>query len=386
MAIHVTARRVRVLAAALPVAAAAWIVPAAPPAQAGAVIPAASFSVRGFLDSVAATSPRNAWAVGQAGPAFSSKPKTLIARWDGTAWKRVASPTPASGGSLYAVTVTAGHRGWAVGESGSATGTNTKTLILRWNGTSWKQVPSPTPAGGATLYGVAVTSARSAWAVGWAYRGQKTLILHWNGTTWSRAPSPTPAGGAILTGVAATSASSAWAVGYASFNPNAKTLILRWNGTTWRRVPSPDPAGSSALYGVAATSASSVWAAGCSACGSLKPKTLIVRLNGTTWRRVPSPTPAGGALLTGVAATSARSAWAVGTTGSQASRNYRTLTERWNGTAWKLVASPTPAGGGILLSVAATSGSNAWAVGETGTFSTPNPRVVDLHWNGTAWK
>ncbi len=200
----------------LPVAAAAWIVPAAPPAQAGPVVPAASFSARGFLESVAATSARNAWAVGQAGPAFSSKPKTLIARWDGTAWQRVPSPTPASGGSLYSVTVTAAHRGWAVGESGSATGTKTKTLVLRWNGTSWKQVPSPTPAGGATLYGVAVTSARSAWAVGWAYRGHKTLILRWNGTTWSRVPSPTPAGGAILTGVAGTSASSAWAVGYAS--------------------------------------------------------------------------------------------------------------------------------------------------------------------------
>ncbi len=385
MAIHVTARRVRVLAVALPVAAAAaWIVPAAPPAQARPVVPSASFSARGFLDSVAATSARNAWAVGQAGPAFSSKPRTLIARWDGTAWKRVPSPTPASGGSLYAVTVTAAHRGWAVGESGSATGTNTKTLILRWNGTSWKQVPSPTPAGGATLYGVAVTSARSAWAVGWAYRGEKTLILHWNGTTWSRAPSPTPAGGAVLTGVAATSASSAWAVGYASFNPHAKTLILHWNGAAWKRVPSPTPAGSSALYGVAATSASSVWAAGCSACGSPKPKTLIVRWNGTTWTRVPSPTPVGGAVLNDVAATSARSAWAIGLAGSFA--KPKTLTEHWNGTAWKRVPSPTPAGGGILLSVAASSGSNAWAVGETGTYSTPNPRVVDLHWNGTAWK
>ena len=48
--------------------------------------------------------------------------------------------------------------------------------------------------------------------------------------------------------------------------------------------------------------------------------------------------------------------------------------------------SPTPAGGAILLAVAATSGRNAWAVGQTGTYSTPNPRTVDLHWNGSIWR
>jgi hypothetical protein len=82
------------------------------------------------------------------------------------------------------------------------------------------------PASGAALYGVTAASVRSAWAVGWAYRGSKTLILHWNGTVWTRVPSPTPAGDVILSGVAATSASSAWAVGWASSNPHAKTLTV----------------------------------------------------------------------------------------------------------------------------------------------------------------
>jgi hypothetical protein len=387
---HVAERRVQVLVIGLAavMAAAAWMAPAAgaaAPARPGVPAPA-SFSARGFLDSVAATSARNAWAVGQAGPAFSSKPRTLIARWDGTAWKPVPSPNPAGGGSLYGVTVTSARSGWAVGESGSATGTRTKTLILHWNGATWSQVPSPTPAGGGTLYGVTAASARSAWAVGWAYRGSKTLILHWNGTVWTRVPSPTPAGGAILSSVAATSASSAWAVGWASFNPNAKTLILRWNGTAWTRVPSPDPVGSSALGGVEATSASSPWAVGCTACGSRNEKTLVVRWNGTAWTQVPSPTPAGGAFLNAVTATSASSAWAVGATGSGAGLRHKTLILRWNGTTWTRLPSPSPAGGAILFAVAATSGPNAWAVGQTGTYSTLNPTTVDLHWNGTTWK
>ena len=73
-----------------------------------------------------------------------------------------------------------------------------QTLIVRWNGTAWKKVPSPSPAG-STLYGVAATSASNAWAVGCsncsASGVYKTLILHWNGIGWKQVPSPTPAAG-----------------------------------------------------------------------------------------------------------------------------------------------------------------------------------------------
>src|SRR5262249_5307276 len=84
------------------------------------------------------------------------------------------------------------------------------------------------------LDGVAATSARNAWAVGDRGNG-KTLIMHWNGTTWKQVPSPSPASGSTLSGVAATSARNAWAVGV--INSTAKVLIVRWNGTTWKKVP-----------------------------------------------------------------------------------------------------------------------------------------------------
>jgi hypothetical protein len=41
-----------------------------------------------------------------------------------------------------------------------------ETLILRWNGNAWKRVPSSSPATGSGLLGVVATSARNAWAVG----------------------------------------------------------------------------------------------------------------------------------------------------------------------------------------------------------------------------
>jgi hypothetical protein len=336
----------------------------------------------GLLDGVAATSARNAWAVGQA-----LTGKTMILRWNGTHWKQVPSPTPPGGGALYAVAAISGRSAWAVGGSGNPP---FKTEILHWNGTAWKQVPSPTPSGGGGLFGVTAVSARSAWAVGCAgdcYNSSasvKTLIMHWNGTAWKQVPSPSPGPGSALYAVAAASARNAWAVGCTSNCLTSaaapKTLILHWNGASWKQASSPVAATVGALTGVAAISARAAWAVGCTgSCfgPGARPSSLILHWNGTAWKRVPSPSPAGGSLLAAVAATSARNAWAVGYTRVSG----KTLILHWNGTIWKQVPSPTPAAGGELLAVAVTPGRNAWAVGE----SNYGNQILQ-RWNGAVWK
>ena len=59
--------------------------------------------------------------------------------------------------------------------------------MLRWTGGAWQ--PTPLLANDVNLFGLAVPSSTSAWAVGDDYGNptspNKTLILHWNGTTWS---------------------------------------------------------------------------------------------------------------------------------------------------------------------------------------------------------
>jgi len=72
-----------------------------------------------------------------------------------------------------------------------------------------------------------------------------------------------------------------------------------------------------------------------------------------------------GGRLNGVAATSATNAWAVGATTSG-----KTLILHWNGTRWTQVTSPSPSSakyGNDLSAVTATSASSAWAVGTLGT-------------------
>jgi hypothetical protein len=397
-------RPVRILAAALPLAAViAAIAPGGSevPAAAGALRTAPAMRTRpapptsrpvaasgslpgGQLFGVAATSARDAWAVGQ----DISSGKTIILRWNGHTWRRAPSPNPAGGGALYGVAVVSPRDAWAVGSNNAEP---SKTLIERWNGSRWRRVPSPTPASGGALFGVAAISARDAWAVGCAgdcfqeFRGPiKTLILHWNGTAWKRVPSPSPSTASALSSVAAVSARSAWAVGCTAFcfvaSASPQTVILRWNGTAWKREPSPAAARVGALNGVAATSARNAWAVGCTGhCfGPMaSTMTMIVRWNGTAWRRVASPGP-GNSVLTAVAAVSSRDAWAVGYTRGV---KLKTLILHWTGTAWKPVSSPTPASGGQLFAVAASSARNAWAVGQS-----LNVTLLLEHWNGTAWK
>jgi hypothetical protein len=79
-----------------------------------------------------------------------------------------------------------------------------------------------------------------------------------------------------------------------------------------------------------------------------------------------------------VFATSATNAWAVGSTGSFLSP--KPLIAHWNGTSWKRApSSGLPSG--ELRAVAATSADNAWAVGGTNS-----GQSLILHWNGTSWK
>jgi hypothetical protein len=57
----------------------------------------------------------------------------MILRWSGSAWTRVTSP---AGSDLYGIGFSAAGYGWAVGTTGPAS--SPKTLILHWNGSSWK--------------------------------------------------------------------------------------------------------------------------------------------------------------------------------------------------------------------------------------------------------
>jgi hypothetical protein len=175
---------------------------------------------------------------------------------------------------------------WAVGWFGTATRIN--TLILRWNGTTWTQVASPSPGvNQASLNGVTVLSPTNAWAVGEYFDGTSdlTLILHWNGTTWTQVPTPNPLGTSpVLNGVSASSATNAWATGIFFGGAQSSTLTERWNGTKWKVVASPNPgAHSNSLNAISADAANDAWVAGQDNNRPGGFKNLLEHWDGSTW-------------------------------------------------------------------------------------------------------
>ena len=345
------------------------------------VVTSSSPGSYGNLFKGVAAAGTTAWAVG--GSASPSGNVTLAARWTGTAWAAVATPNPVAncqdgnlqwtGNTLNAVSGASANDVWAVGHGCYSN----NTLVEHWTGSAWRIVSSPSFATGGdgvfnTLNGVAALAAGDVWAVGShtaANGAYVTLVERWNGASWNVVASPSPnATVNILNAVAAAGPNDVWAVGYQN-GSGSQPLIEHWNGTAWNVVPSPARPSGSVLNAVTALSPSDVWAVGSQSATSGAPLTLVEHWDGTAWRVVPSPnlsTSYGSSnVLRGVTATSSTEVFAVGMF-QNAGTNYhqhRTLTLRWNGTAWSVTSSPSPGQSGELNAVAALPGGKLAAGG-----------------------
>jgi hypothetical protein len=388
-------------------------VPVRPTALAGVALgePGSGTSLS-TLSDVSAGSSGSAWAVGYLARTLAGPTDTVIERWSGKSWMRVKSPDPgASDNVLIGVSAVSRGEAWAVGGYEVGTSGRFRTLILRWNGTAWSKASSPDPgAAGSILLGVTAISPSSAWAVGYFQSRSsgpfRTLVLHWNGKAWSKLKSPDPSHGSnSLYGVHALSARSAWAVGnycVARCRGSAGvfgTLVLRWNGRVWSKVKSPSASrASNVLVGVTATSPGNAWATGYSCPGSSsclsflsRRHVLILHWNGRAWSKAVAPGPGQLSELGEVTATSARNAWAVGDYCIKISNclnfnRLRTLIVRWNGRKWSRVPSPNPGPASSLGGVTAVSSVDAWG---TGTYCTTvtctQMHALIVRWNGRRW-
>ncbi len=319
---------------------------------------------------------------------------------------RPASSTPyPTADTLNAVAALSKSDAWVVGTKYLPSDDGVfLTLIEHWNGQSWSAVPSPSPAGmgpggpASILGAVAVDSPSDAWAVGSRSPGSTNpdkippshgLIEHWNGTTWSVVPGPRSGGHTnALNAVAAISPNAAWAIGDGTVAGHAATVFMRWNGSSWRYLPSP--AGAEDLSSMAVVSAHDIWAVGTRTVGSSSFRTLAEHWNGSKWTTVPTPNVFKGrtrkSILAAVGASSGDSIWAVGWYQSGSSTNWSSLVEHWGGSKWRIQHSPNVPGTESdcqLFAIAATSRSDAWAVG--GYDSSQGLAPLIERWNGASW-
>src|ERR1700751_219791 len=156
-----------------------------------------------FLFGASADATNDAWAVGFNG---SDNIETSAMHWDGTNWKGVATPNVGGGtNKLNGVLALAPNDVWAVGFSTPVAPPKlaaTLTLIEHFDGTSWAVVRSPNVGPNSAnqsnrLLGLTANSANDIWAFGSYFSAdgsghQMTLLLHWDGSTWKVASSPSP--------------------------------------------------------------------------------------------------------------------------------------------------------------------------------------------------
>src|SRR5258708_11491701 len=108
---------------------------------------------------------------------------------------------------------------------------------------------------------------------------------------------------------------------------------------------------------------------------------LAEQWNGTSWRILATPNPPGIA-FSGVLRVPGSAASACTAVGASTSRPgaSQAVVERWNGTSWRTQTTPNPPqGGGFLNGVSCTSSSAGTAVG------TSNAGTLAERWNGTNW-
>ncbi len=249
------------------------------------------------LEGIDALTPNDVWSVGSTYVDNLLNYETVILRWNGATWNRIASPNP--GGNevdrLHDIVALSANDAWAVGEFG---GTGDNALILHWDGTGWQNVPNTCGRG---LDGITAIASHDLWAVG------DYTICHYDGTTWSAVGLPPDVEVLRFNGVDGVSTNDVWAVGKDTIcGPKSCTAIAaaaHWDGTSWTRSPIP---------GVAMEDVVMLTSTDAYAVGTFSVGTAIAHWDGSTWSNVPAPDPATGGELQGIYAAAPDSLWAVG--------------------------------------------------------------------------
>ncbi|MGW8375964.1 hypothetical protein [Streptomyces sp. ODS28] len=227
-------------------------------------------------DRWTATSAKDLWVIGS----MAATP-TIANHWNGTAWEdRSPADKTVAFNSVKALSA---KEVWAAGETQWTTTTPTQAGVIgRWDGTDWKITKLPQAKGGRTLLGnIHAVSSTDVWASGETCEGQDTsrcrgIVMRWNGSSWKEVPLPAGTGG--VSEITANASGEVWAA--------AGTKVLRWTGSSWdtsAEVKLPK------VYGVTELT----WAGGKLYAGlSLEQRSGhsgVLRWNGRSWDTIASP-------------------------------------------------------------------------------------------------
>jgi hypothetical protein len=323
----------------------------------------------GFLVKISGSAARRAKALTCFGQnAFPS----LMLRWNGHTWRQVQVPNV---GRINYLSASSSTDVWASADCG----------LLHWDGHQWTQVSYATmPAQQNSQGDIKTLGAKDAWLVGGTYDNRtqvsRGFVQRWDGRQWHIVRLPALGDDFSLDSIDVRSPRDVWAVGtdYTGNTSHAEPLVLlHWNGRSWKRLPSP-PTGeqTNRLSKVGAFAANDVWIAG---WGKTKPdwdqprRPLMLHWDGRRWSSAPAP--AGPGELYDVAR-DRRTLLATGDTFSPANPSFTMYALRWTGSHW--TPGPVPATGpGSVSALAPIPGGGMWGVGAVGD-NNPYPVIARL--------
>jgi len=295
---------------------------------------------------------------------------------------------------------------WRPGATGPGTWRPVRTPAARLQrpaaapaaaGRRWRvqQTPNPVIPNG-VLDAVSCASSGTCIAVGgYVSRAGAEVPLAQARTSagWRILAAATPPGAvfANLFGVSCTATDACTAVGY--YTDRARhihPLAESWTGTSWQIQPVPSPAGHplSGFFAVSCASARACTAVGVQTDAHGNSTSLAERWNGAAWSIQATASPAGsmGSQFLAVSCASA-TACTAGGANLDGSGTSEPLAERWNGATWRIQVTHAPAGS-IGAGFAGMSCSSATVCTAAGSYGSQSGSAVMLaeRWNGASWR
>jgi hypothetical protein len=162
-----------------------------------------------FLQGVDATGSTDAWAVGWGSADVTSAAASPVAlRWNGISWRSQPPPVTANT-TLNAVEALTPTNVWVAGQTLS--GFYYQPYVAQFNGTSWRRIATPTLDSGGHLLDIVALSPSNIVAIGVTGTSRLPLVLHWNGSSWTRETASIPI--VTLAAAAAVGPNTFWVVG-----------------------------------------------------------------------------------------------------------------------------------------------------------------------------
>ncbi|GAB2590033.1 hypothetical protein GCM10027168_23830 [Streptomyces capparidis] len=270
---------------------------------------------------------------------------------------------------LRAVSSAGPDAAWAVGNRYDRPAERSRGVMLRWDGTAWRQETAEELPDTRYWESVSAVSRRDVWAYGAGPAQGEEVLARYDGRHWRQVALPEEHDRYYLSEVEAVPGGRAWMAG--------SRTISAYHGGQWRTT---DLGAGSNIRDLDARAANDAWAVGSEAVDThpSRAQALALHWDGRQWRKTPSPGP--GIHLNSVYAESARSVWATAFTSGDSDPGFEPRVLHWNGTAWRDVTGPVR--GIALRAVTGDGHGTVWLAGDPEGHQGP---PVYWRWDGGRW-